>query len=272
MKVLCQGYSQLSNFSAYCVCSSSRILAQIINLSCVVCFQAEGCGRAAINWIMFSQLAVFCRFAHPAGPAPTPPPSVQPVCRYWRFGTCRYGSACRFRCAHVLASPVPAPSLPRSVLADTGAACACLLFNSSVGRGGNQPAVNVLCSSVALLPACVDCCGNGFGLAVLHGCAPCHVASKQLLLPKLYWDQWLDATYVVCRHPLQSEPVMKPLSASVPSMSVYDAQLQQQRTRNLGLTDAEVLSLLSQGSQPLQDTNGLLSTLQSFQRMQLNQR
>lgn len=40
-----------------------------------------------------------CRFAHPAGPAPTPPPSVQPVCRYWRFGTCRYGSACRFRSA-----------------------------------------------------------------------------------------------------------------------------------------------------------------------------
>lgn len=42
-------------------------------------------------------LGMVCRFAHPAGPAPTPPPSVQPVCRYWRFGTCRYGSACRFR-------------------------------------------------------------------------------------------------------------------------------------------------------------------------------
>ena len=40
---------------------------------------------------------VTCRFAHPAGPAPTPAPAVQPVCRYWRFGTCRYGSACRFR-------------------------------------------------------------------------------------------------------------------------------------------------------------------------------
>lgn len=55
-------------------------------------------------------------------------------------------------------------------------------------------------------------------------------------------------------------------------MSIFDSQLQQQRTRNLGLTDAEVLSLLSQSSQPLQDTSGLLSTLQGFQRMQLNQR
>lgn len=55
-------------------------------------------------------------------------------------------------------------------------------------------------------------------------------------------------------------------------MSVYDSQLQQQRTRNLGLTDAEVLSLLSQGSHPLQDTSELLSTLQGFQRMQLNQK
>lgn len=111
-----------------------------------------------------------CRFAHPAGPAPTPPPSVQPVCRYWRFGTCRYGSACRFR------------------------------------------------------------------------------------------------------HPLHPEPVMKSMGQGPPHMSLYDSQLQQQRTRNLGLTDAEVLSLLSQGSQPLQDTSSLLSTLQGFQRMQLNQR
>ncbi|KAL0028140.1 hypothetical protein WJX77_009658 [Trebouxia sp. C0004] len=93
-----------------------------------------------------------CRFAHPAGPAPTPPPSVQPVCRYWRFGTCRYGSACRFR------------------------------------------------------------------------------------------------------HPLHSEPVLKAMGTGVPHLSVFDSQLQQQRTRNLGLTDAEVLSLLSQGSHPLQDT------------------
>ena len=65
---------------------------------------------------------------------------------------------------------------------------------------------------------------------------------------------------------------MKNLGASLPQVSMYDSQLQQQRTRNLGLTDAEVLSLLSQGSQPLQDTSGLLSTLQGFQRMQLNQR
>ncbi|KAA6417242.1 MAG: hypothetical protein FRX49_12805 [Trebouxia sp. A1-2] len=119
--------------------------------------------------LYFAQSGV-CRFAHPAGPAPTPPPSVQPVCRYWRFGTCRYGSACRFR------------------------------------------------------------------------------------------------------HPLHSEPVLKTMGVGVPHLSVYDSQLQQQRTRNLGLTDAEVLSLLSQGSHPLQDTSELLSTLQGFQRMQLNQR
>jgi len=62
------------------------------------------------------------------------------------------------------------------------------------------------------------------------------------------------------------------MGAGVPHMSVYDSQLQQQRTRNLGLTDAEVLSLLSQGSHPLPDTSELLSTLQGFQRMQLNQR
>ena len=65
---------------------------------------------------------------------------------------------------------------------------------------------------------------------------------------------------------------MKTMGAGLPQMSLHDSQLQQQRTRNLGLTDAEVLSLLSQGSQPLQDTSGLLSTLQNFQRMQLNQR
>lgn len=74
------------------------------------------------------------------------------------------------------------------------------------------------------------------------------------------------------RHPLHSEPVLKTMGAGVPHMSVYDSQLQQQRTRNLGLTDAEVLSLLSQGSHPLQDTSELLSTLQGFQRMQLNQK
>ena len=77
---------------------------------------------------------------------------------------------------------------------------------------------------------------------------------------------------LVCRHPLHSEPVIKTMGAGLPQMSIYDSQLQQQRTRNLGLSDAEVLSLLSQGSQPLQDTSGLLSTLQNFQRMQLNQR
>ncbi len=56
--------------------------------------------RCPMSSIQFLSLKVcLCRFAHPAGPAPTPPPSVQPVCRYWRFGTCRYGSACRFRSA-----------------------------------------------------------------------------------------------------------------------------------------------------------------------------
>lgn len=71
---------------------------------------------------------------------------------------------------------------------------------------------------------------------------------------------------------MHSETGAKAVVTGPPPMSVYDTQLQQQRTRNLGLTDAEVLSLLSQSSQPLQDTSGLLSTLQSFQRMQLNQR
>ena len=65
---------------------------------------------------------------------------------------------------------------------------------------------------------------------------------------------------------------MKSMGQGPPHVSLYDSQLQQQRMRNLGLTDAEVLSLLSQGSQPLQDTSSLLSTLQGFQRMQLNQR
>lgn len=85
-------------------------------------------------------------------------------------------------------------------------------------------------------------------------------------------DSQAEQMFVCFRHPLHSEPGGKPAGTGLPQMSVYDQQLQQQRTRNLGLTDAEVLSLLSQGSQPLQDTSGLLSTLQGFQRMQLNQR
>lgn len=82
----------------------------------------------------------------------------------------------------------------------------------------------------------------------------------------------VQSIHLLFRHPLHSEPVLKTAGAGPAHVSVYDSQLQQQRTRNLGLTDAEVLSLLSQGSQPLQDTSRLLSTLQGLQRMQLNQR
>ena len=58
---------------------------------------ARHCSTAGSVLCIMSCSVYVCRFAHPAGPAPTPPPAVQPVCRYWRFGTCRYGSACRFR-------------------------------------------------------------------------------------------------------------------------------------------------------------------------------
>lgn len=60
-------------------------------------------------------------------------------------------------------------------------------------------------------------------------------------------------------------------SKSSSGLPAFHAQLQQQQrpAHNLGLTDAEVLSLISQGSKPLQDTHSLLNTLQ---KLQLSQR
>ena len=61
-------------------------------------------------------------------------------------------------------------------------------------------------------------------------------------------------------------------NGSLPGFQIQMQQQQQQQhqtMRNLGLTDAEVLSLISQGSKPLQDTHSLLNTLQ---RLQLSQR
>ena len=79
------------------------------------------------------------------------------------------------------------------------------------------------------------------------------------------------------RHPLDAGPVMSPaqsgsvtskINGMLPGFQTH-MQQQQQHVRNLGLTDAEVLSLISQGSKPLQDTHSLLNTLQ---RLQLSQR
>lgn len=58
-------------------------------------------------------------------------------------------------------------------------------------------------------------------------------------------------------------------SSGIPGFHAQLQQHQQRPAHNLGLTDAEVLSLISQGSKPLQDTHSLLNTLQ---KLQLSQR
>ena len=87
----------------------------------------------------------------------------------------------------------------------------------------------------------------------------------------------VDMLQCICRHPLDAGPVMSTaqsagittkLNGMLPGFPTY-MQQQQQHVRNMGLTDAEVLSLISQGSKPLQDTHSLLDTLQ---RLQLSQR
>lgn len=57
-----------------------------------------------------------------------------------------------------------------------------------------------------------------------------------------------------CRHPLDAAPLLPSGQAPSSALSVLQSQLhQQQLARSLGLADAEVLTMILQGSKALQE-------------------